>query len=294
MPQYSSYVICGTPRSGSTLLVEMLISTGIAGRPNSYFREQSVADWADRWGVDRTHGIDDAQFDARYVPAMLRAGAGNTGIFGLRLMRGSVGDAIRRLVRLNGGPADLTAQFEATFGPTIYIHLSRQDKVAQAISLVRAEQSGLWHLAADGNVYEGTEAPQPNVYDASRIGAVLAELNSDDAAWEAFFTGHRIKPVRLVYEMMTTNPQLALASILAALGFDAEMAKGVSVGTAKMASSTSREWAERFGKKPGLADNSRPHRRHHSAGDGDLNGHVQEDSGQSKEKPRPGGVSRSK
>jgi trehalose 2-sulfotransferase len=246
MPPYASYVICGTPRSGSTLLCEMLISTGIAGRPNSFFRQQSIADWADRWDVDRTHGVDDAEFDARYIPAMLQAGAGGTGIFGLRLMWPSVGEAIRRLVRLNGGPADLAAQFETAFGPTLYIHLSRRDKVAQAISLVRAEQSGLWHLAADGSVYEGTAAPQPNVYDASRIGEVFAELNRDDAAWEAFFAGHQIKPVRLAYETMTANPQAALASILAALGLDAEVAKDVSVGTAKMASGTSREWADRF------------------------------------------------
>ena len=251
MPNYASYVICGTPRSGSTLLVEMLISTGIAGRPNSYFREQSIADWADDWGVDRSHGMDDAAFDARYVPAMLQIGRAGTGIFGLRIMWSSVADAARRLGRIYG-PADVTALFEQAFGPVLYIHLSRQDKVAQAISLVRAEQSGLWHLAADGSVYEGAETPRPNVYDASRIAAVFAELNSDDAAWEAFFASRRITPVRLVYETMTADPQAALASILAALGLDVDVAKGVSVGTAKLASSTSREWAERFRRENSL------------------------------------------
>lgn len=249
MPQYSAYVICGTPRSGSTLLCEMLASSGVAGHPNSFFREQSIANWADRWGVDRSEGIDDAAFDARYIPAMLQAGSNGTGVFGLRLMRASVDDAIRRLARLNGGPADLVAQCEAAFGRTLYIHLSRRDKLAQAISLVRAEQSGLWHLASDGSVYEGAVTPQPNVYDASRISTLVDELASDDAAWEAFFSSQGIAPVRLVYETMTADPQAALATILTALGLDAAIAKSVSVGTRKMASGVSSEWAERFRKE---------------------------------------------
>jgi LPS sulfotransferase NodH len=32
-----SYLVCATPRSGSTLLCETLEQTGIAGRPREYF-----------------------------------------------------------------------------------------------------------------------------------------------------------------------------------------------------------------------------------------------------------------
>src|SRR6201991_2549603 len=32
-----SYLVCATPRSGSTLLCEALKSTGVAGRPEEYF-----------------------------------------------------------------------------------------------------------------------------------------------------------------------------------------------------------------------------------------------------------------
>ena len=34
-----SYLVCATPRSGSTLLCEGLESTGVAGRPREYFEE---------------------------------------------------------------------------------------------------------------------------------------------------------------------------------------------------------------------------------------------------------------
>ncbi|WP_375452088.1 Stf0 family sulfotransferase [uncultured Devosia sp.] len=251
MSEYASYVICSTPRSGSTLLCEMLAATGVSGHPNSYFRQQSIADWADGWGVERTNGTEDAQFDRLYLAAMLREANNDTGVFGLRLMWRSAADATRRLVRANGGPMDLAAQFLAAFSPTLYIHLSRLDKVAQAISLVRAEQSGLWHLAADGSVFEGTATPLPNVYDGPRIGEVFNELTRDDAAWEDFFRSHDIQPVRLVYEAMALDPQAALAIILAALGRDPAIAVGISVGTTKMSNRTSRDWSDRFRSENG-------------------------------------------
>src|SRR5438309_9224996 len=34
-----SYLVCATPRSGSTLLCETLEATGVAGRPREYFEE---------------------------------------------------------------------------------------------------------------------------------------------------------------------------------------------------------------------------------------------------------------
>ena len=252
MPLYSSYIICGTPRSGSTLLCEMSAASGVAGRPNSYYRQQSILHWAEDWGIEPPNADDDVDFDRRYLPAMLRAGRNDTSIFGLRLMWGSVADAARRLNGVYGGSADITARFEQAFGPTLYIHLSRDDKVGQAVSLMRAEQSGLWHLAADGSVFEGTASPQPVVYDGQRIAALFHELNSDDAAWGDFFQAHQIEPLRLTYETVTADPQSALARILAALGQDPEIAKTVPVGTSKMGNTTSREWSARFREENGL------------------------------------------
>jgi len=46
-----SYVLCGTPRTGSTLLCGLLRSTGVLGRPESYFREPDEVAWAARFGL---------------------------------------------------------------------------------------------------------------------------------------------------------------------------------------------------------------------------------------------------
>lgn len=247
MPQhFSAYVICGTPRSGSTLLCEMLAASGVAGRPHSFYRQQSITHWADRWGVDYADGVDTKDFDHRYLSAMRREGTAGTGIFGVRVMWVSVAEASTRLERVQGGTADIAERFEHAFGPVLYIHLTRNNKVAQAVSLLRAERSGLWHLSADGSVLEGANKPEAVAYDADRLAAIVAERESDDAAWEQFFAERRIEPLRLVYETMTLDPQNALAAILTALGRDPSIASTVPVKTAKMGDATSREWVERF------------------------------------------------
>jgi trehalose 2-sulfotransferase len=242
-----SYIICGTPRSGSTLLCEMLSATGLAGRPNSYFREQDIARWADQWGVVPPNGPEDADFDRSYLNAMTREGSAGTGVFGLRLMWGSVEEARRRLGRVYASKADVVDLFREAFGPTLFIHLSRVDKVAQAISLIRAEQSGLWHLNADGTVLEGSATPQPVAYNAKRIASLISELRSDEAEWKRFFAERHIEPLRLTYETMAADPRNSLALVLPALGRNPDAARDITIKTAKMGGDQiSRDWADRF------------------------------------------------
>lgn len=248
---FTSYVLCGTPRSGSTLLCEMLAATGVAGRPNSYFRREDIEVWANAWGVPHSQGVEGLEFDRDYLAAMRREGTAGTGVFGLRLMWESVADAARRLGRALAAERDVAQSLEAAFGPTLYVHVSRRDKLAQAVSRVRAEQSGLWHLAADGSVLEGTTSPRPVIYDGGRIAELVAELENDEAAWRAFFEERGISPLRLVYEDVAADPSAALASVLAALGLDSSVAREVPVRTARTSNGESRLWIERFRQENG-------------------------------------------
>ncbi len=241
-----SYIICGTPRSGSTLLCEMLAATGTAGRPNSYFRHQGIAAWADEWGVDRTSGTETAEFDRAYLAAMLRVGSAGTSVFGLRLMWNSVAEARKRLDRALGPDHSFIALLNKAFGAPVFLHLSRIDKVAQAVSLIKAEQSGVWHMGADGTVLEGTATPAPTAYDEDRLKVVLDELEADDAAWNRFFIEHAIQPLRLTYEALAEDPRKVLGLVLWALGQDASASAAVEIRTAKMGDATNSEWALRF------------------------------------------------
>ena len=231
MQQAGSYIICATPRSGSTLLCDLLADTGVAGRPNSFFRRQSFVSWADRFGVAVATWTD---------------GAGGTGVFGMRVMWESLGDLADRLDSLYPGLASDTARFQAAFGTRHYIHLSRNDKIAQAISLVRAEQSGLWHVGADGTERERVKPGQPPSYDASRLSRYVAKLTADDAAWARWFAAQGIQPVRVGYEALAAHPHATLATVLSALDLDPTLASGLQPRTAKLADGESREWVVRF------------------------------------------------
>jgi hypothetical protein len=139
-----SYLICSTPRSGSTLLWVLLQSTGIAGRPESYFRLSDEPTWVDQWRIARD---PDGSFDYRdYVQAAIRDGSTENGVFGSRVMWGTMDEIVAKLNTvyrdLAGADLDLLSR---VLGRTRFVYLYRGDAVAQAVSWARAEQTGYWH-----------------------------------------------------------------------------------------------------------------------------------------------------
>ena len=246
MAAIQSYILCATPRSGSTLLCDLLESTGAAGRPASYFRRQSIPRWAARLNVPVAGDEDMPIFDRRYVDAVIAAGKAETGLFGLRLMRESADDLSVWLDRLFPGPHNDRHRFEAAFGPASFIHLTRTDKVAQAVSRVRAMQSGLWHVAADGTARERIEPAGRAGYDRTEIGRYVEQLEAQDRGWDDWFRSNGIVPLRLTYEALSHDPRNVLATVLSALGIDPDIASGIEPRTAKLGDDESRNWAERF------------------------------------------------
>ena len=245
-----AYIICATPRSGSTMLCDLLAATGVAGQPESYYRRQSIADYCEEFDLPMGE-IGNPDFERAYLDAVLRQGTGSTGMFGLRLMWESAKELAPLLARLYPQAGDDAARLASAFGAPTYIHLSRKDKLAQAISRLRAEQSGLWHRSADGTERERTAPPREPEYDHDRLAGFVAEAEADDHAWLTWFATHRIEPVRIVYEQFSADPKATLAGLLTALGRDASIANAVEVRTSRLADETSQEWARRFAAESG-------------------------------------------
>jgi LPS sulfotransferase NodH len=246
MNHTQSYIICATPRSGTTLLCDLLADTGVAGRPDSFFRRQSIPWWSDFFDVSVADWGDEYKFDQSYLAAVQREGAGGTWVFGMRLMWESVGDLSQRLETFYPGLPSDSARFRSAFGPPVYVHLCRQDKVAQAVSRLKAEQTGLWHVAADGSERERVKPGQAPVYDAQGLADQVAESEAHDAAWANWFAQQRIQPVRITYESLSTDPRATLATVLSALDLDPAIAGTIEPRTAKLADNESRDWAARF------------------------------------------------
>ena len=84
---FDGYIICGTPRTGSTLLCNLLASTKTTGNPDSFYGRKFIPAWAEEWRLPGRDTMSERDYNIAYLNAAVAAGKGATGIFGLRLMR---------------------------------------------------------------------------------------------------------------------------------------------------------------------------------------------------------------
>lgn len=237
---YDAVILCGTPRSGSTLLCGLLGDAG-AGAPDSFFGERFMDDFAADWGLPPGR---DTGWEKRYLDAALRAGRNGTPIFALRLMRENLEFMLGFLSRLFPGGLTGKPLIGEAFGRVLFLHLSRRDKLAQAVSRVKAEQTGLWHIAPDGSEIERTAPPQAPRYDFDRIHAEVTALEAYDAAWNDWFAAESIAPLRITYEELSENPAAPLHRVCSALGLP--LPEQVRPGVARLSDATSAEWIRRY------------------------------------------------
>lgn len=92
-----------------------------------------------------------------------------------------------------------------------YIFLTREDRLAQAISLAIAGQTGQW-TADDPSP---SDLPE---YSRARIDRLLAEIAEANRQFEQFFARNAITPIRLTYEAFVAGRPRGLARIGAAIG----------------------------------------------------------------------------
>ena len=243
---FDAYIICGTPRTGSTLLCKLLAATGTSGDPHSFYRRQDVAEWAQEWKLPGRDTMGELEFNIAYLDAAIAAGKGGTGVFGLRLMRETLDELSAILDRIFPGLASDTARFAKAFGRILYIHLSRENKLAQAVSLIKAEQTGLWHIAPDGTEIERVAPAQEPHYDFERIKGELAELEAYDKAWNTWFAAQGLTPLRIGYEHLSADPAATLQAVCEALGVQPPNARDVRPGVARLADKTSLDWMRRY------------------------------------------------
>jgi LPS sulfotransferase NodH len=124
--------------------------------------------------------------------------------------------------------------------------LSRRDHVAQAVSRLKAEQSGLWHRNGDGSERERVAPHKEPAYDRAALARYVEESIDDNRGWEDWFAQNGIAPFRLAYEDLAANPEAMLRELLAATGREPSRAAGVAPATAILADEESQAWVARF------------------------------------------------
>lgn len=232
-----SYLVCATPRSGSTLLCNGLESTGVAGRPREYFEELKETGVPRRpreyfWGLRSTEVIrllpQDSQLDrsseqrptwdrdeyARHLHASVREGTTPNGVFGAKLMWSYFSDFLElmRGIPRFGGMGD-GSLLNAAFPELRYVFISRSDKVRQAVSLWRALQTWVWR----NQEKTATDEPMPeqrSVYSFDAIDHLLEQLRRHEDAWRGFFFRIGQRPLSLFYEEVAGDLEGSVARVL--------------------------------------------------------------------------------
>ncbi|GAA0497299.1 sulfotransferase [Paractinoplanes deccanensis] len=232
-----SYFVCATPRTGSSLLLGLLESTGVCGRPQAYFRAPDEPLWARRWQLPRTADY------AGYVRAARVAGSGPNGVFGAKLMWGTATELAGKLRQGRAG-SDVQV-LERAFGRCRFVYLTRRDVLAQAVSWVRAEQTGAWFAGGNGEISgnDGGGGREP-VFDAEAIGRFVATIAEHNAAWEAWFAACGVRPHRVVYEDVDRDAAAAAYGIMACLGLAGR--PPVAARHRRQADGLNQEWIARY------------------------------------------------
>jgi LPS sulfotransferase NodH len=224
-----SFFLCSTPRTGSTMLGNMLAETGLVGRAGEYFGETFRRDAA--WGIGR------AGFDGYLVGCL--GHARGSGTFGLKLHWDQVEGFLHHL-RLRRGLGRLSdAQVIAAIFPRpSYLFLTREDALAQAVSWWKAMTSGKW---TDGRPVTGQAA-----FDFAGIDDRLRQVEVHTERWRRWFAANDVRPLELSYERVAADPTAAVREALAHVGVAVPAGLAIEPQTERQSDEVNEEWIRRY------------------------------------------------
>lgn len=235
-----SYLVCATHRSGSQLFCELLRNTRVAGWPAEYYLPRAEAT---RYAEESRWAQPEAlRLDSGYLARLLRTRVTRNGVFGLNVMRSYFDEFVDWLaeVRPDVATRPPVARLATVFGDPAYVHLTRCDKVRQAVSLIRARDTGAYQR------HHAETQPFTREFDAELVARTVADLEAQDAGWHAFFATSGVTPVPVVYEDLVESPNEILADVLTRLGVDPPAGGGAAPRTQKQADERSEEWVTRY------------------------------------------------
>jgi trehalose 2-sulfotransferase len=201
-PPTRSLLLCAAPRTGSTLLCELLTGTDVLGYPKEPFAPASLAACAEAWD---TPGPD--VDPAAYLRAALRNGTSPDGTFSTKVMWDHV-DGLRRW-----GRRRRRTEVFSLFPRPHALLVTRRDKVAAAVSWVRARSTGTWSRSPGGR------NPRPPTLDLDEITAAHRAQHAAEEGWRSLLAAVPTVPTAtLAYEDLAADHAAAVATAARLLG----------------------------------------------------------------------------
>ncbi|MCV7067902.1 trehalose 2-sulfotransferase [Mycolicibacterium houstonense] len=256
MPDHpTAYLVLASQRSGSTLLVESLRATGMAGEPQEFFQylpTTSMSPQPREWfaGVEDesilrlldplVEGKPDLAPAEIWRDYIRTVGRTPNGVWGGKLMWNQTPLLLDRAAGLpeRSGPGLLAAIRDVTGTDPVLIHVYRPDVVSQAVSFWRAVQTRVWRGRADPVRDARAE------YHAGAIAHVIQILQAQEEGWRAWFAEENISPIDVSYPYLWRNLTTVVATVLEALGLDPRLAPAPVLE--RQADQRSDEWVDRY------------------------------------------------
>lgn len=219
------FAVCTEPRSGSNFFCQLLTSTGVLGRPLEYFNGPG------RRAFDDPDYPDDPEAQLRII---LDRGSTPNGVYGFKIFSRQSDQAAPK-------------RWAQRLPSLRFIHLQRRDVLGQAISRVRAEQTGRFRSYAQGN---GAREH----YDPDAIMAMLSDVVVGNARWTAYFAAAGKLPLTLFYEDIISKPYAAV-SLTARLFSLGAVANLDAIDVRVQRDEVSEVWRHRFIERFGAMQN---------------------------------------
>lgn len=248
-----NYLVCASQRSGSTLLVESLAATGVAGRPGEffqYFAASCLAPQPREWfaGIDNPEILDllapirGGEVDTRgydeWKADVLAAGRTDNGVWGGKLMWNQTPLLVGHS-RVASGCLRTAIRELFDGDDPLYVYVHREDLVPQAVSMWRAVQTRVWRdEGGTGSADDGA------VYHAEGIAHLARILRDQDRSWRSWFAAESIEPMVIPFTHLVANPIDSTASVLTAIGQDPTLAPPPPLEP--QSNQRSKQWAHRY------------------------------------------------
>jgi len=251
----SSYLVLASQRSGSTLLVESLRATGVAGEPQEFFQylpTTSQAPQPREWfeGMDDDsimhlldpldEGTPDLAPAAVWRDYIRTVGRTPNGIWGGKLMWNQTPLLMKRAAGLPNRSGDgLLAAIRDVIGDDpVLVHVYRPDVVSQAVSFWRAVQTRVWRGRPDP--IRDAQAQ----YHPGALAHIVTTLRAQEEGWRTWFAEENIMPIDVSYPVLWRNLTQTVGTILEALGLDPRLAPQPVLE--RQADQRSDEWVDRY------------------------------------------------
>ena len=274
-----SYLVCATPRSGSTLVCKALTQTGVAGRPEEYF-EALRHSGQPRRPEEYFIGVDDPsiiehlrergaarEFPARsplwgrttydrYLEWAMEEGTTPNGVFGAKLMWGYFRD-FESLIRNIPEYRDVAlADLLPTVFPNLrYVRVVRASKVRQAVSLWKAIQTQTWSdQPSEDSEHAGPtladdpfeELRPPLRFHYKAIDHLIDKLIAEEAFWDSFFEHCRIRPIMVLYENFASDYEKSTLNLLDRLGLERPGCASLKPPLRQQSDDINDDWVRRY------------------------------------------------